>query len=257
MPCSPSLTTLADDRSPHEPRNAHPMAFKEKIRNLISDVSRTTAISSDVVNQDLFHILWRRAAEDSADFLEPFLDRVMLFRSLDQIRSYAISSINPEGLLMEFGVWFGGSINFFGKRISDRKDGRKIHGFDSFQGLVEEWHGHYIMPDDFSQQGVAPQVLPNVELVIGVVEQKLPEFLATHPGPIAFIHVDTDTYSTARFILEQCGDRFVSGTTILFDDYLGFPNWRNGEHKALLETLPADSWEYRAFAKQQALVRIK
>jgi hypothetical protein len=49
--------------------------------------------------------------------------------------SYAIQNIAIDGLVMEYGVASGHTIN----QIADGFPHRTVYGFDSFQGLPEDW----------------------------------------------------------------------------------------------------------------------
>ena len=44
---------------------------------------------------------------------------------------------------------------------------------------------------------------------------------------------------------------------ILLDEHHGYPNWQNGEFKALNEVLGPDEYRYLAFSAQQAVIRIE
>jgi hypothetical protein len=84
----------------------------------------------------------------------------------------------------------------------------------------------------------------------------LPPFLAENPGPIALLHVDTDTYSPCRTILTLCRDRLVPGSIILFDDLLCYPGWEHGEFKALSEILNPSEYEWLAFSGYRGMLKI-
>ena len=43
-----------------------------------------------------------------------------------------------EGLILEFGVHMGKSINILAKKMN----GKKLYGFDSFEGIPEAWVEH-------------------------------------------------------------------------------------------------------------------
>lgn len=203
-------------------------------------------------------VLYSRALETSADFLEPHLSSALLTRTAEEIRALAIRRINREGLLLEFGVNFGDSINQMARILERRRDARTIYGFDAFRGLSEDWFGKSIAKQaNFNRQGRAPKVRPNVELVIGWLEETLAQFLSSHPGPIAFLHIDTDTYTPCKHALTLCRERLVEGTIVLLDEHHGYPNWQNGEFKALNEVLRPDEYRYVAFATQQAVIRIE
>ena len=202
-------------------------------------------------------VLMERAAQSSADFIEPLLSSTLLIRRPDQIRDYAIRRAPAEGLVMELGVYRGTSINQFAEVLGKRGDQRKVYGFDAFHGLSEDWFGKSIARrSNFDRGGRPPKVRENVELVIGWVEETLEKFLRQNSGPIAFMHIDTDTYTPCKLALTLCRDRFVDGTVILFDEHHGYPNWKNGEYKALNEVLGTGEYRYLAFATQQAVIRI-
>jgi len=202
-------------------------------------------------------ILMERAAETSADFIEPLLSSTLLIRRADQIRDFAIRRALPQGLVMEFGVYRGSSINQFAEILSERHDARKVFGFDAFEGLSEDWFGKSIArQSNFNRHGRAPKVRANVELIIGWLDDTLKPFLDSHPGPIALLHVDTDTYTPCKLALTLCRERFVDGTIVIFDEHHGYPNWKNGEFKALNEVLEPGEYSYLAFSTQQAVIRI-
>ena len=79
-----------------------------------------------------------------------------------------------------------------------------------------------------------------------------------NPGPVAFIHVDCDLYSSTKTILSLLAPRLVSGSVILFDEYFNYPNWEQHEFKAFQEFVAASAvkYTYLAFARQQVAVRI-
>jgi hypothetical protein len=104
----------------------------------------------------------------------------------------------------------------------------------SLEGLPENWFGDFTK-GRFHTEGKLPQVRPNVTLHKGWFDQTLPDFVADHPGPIAFLHVDCDLYSSTKTIFQFLGDRLVPGTVILFDEYFNYPGWRDHEHRAFTE----------------------
>ena len=135
----------------------------------------------------------------------------------------------PGGLVLEFGVYTGRSINLIAERIPL---GEIVFGFDSFAGLPQDWR------PGFGKGAFAtaiPEVRPNVRLVVGLFEDTLPPFLAAHAGPTSFIHVDCDLYASTRTVLDLCRDRIGAGTVIVFDEYCNYPGWQAHEHRAFLE----------------------
>jgi hypothetical protein len=71
------------------------------------------------------------------------MERSMLFRYRDKNREYAINRAISNGgqdrLFVEFGVAAGAGCRLFGKILSPH--GLRLTGFDSFEGLEEEWTG--------------------------------------------------------------------------------------------------------------------
>jgi hypothetical protein len=167
-----------------------------------------------------------RAILASADFV---YENIPLDKRFDMValRRMALARAPQEGLLLEFGVWQGASIN----RIASWTD-RRVYGFDSFQGLPEAWS---TVGKGFFALDRPPKVRPNVTLVQGWFNETLPRFLEEHPGPVAFVHMDCDLYSSTKTVLELLADRLVSGTTIVLDDFLMEPGWQCQEHKAWRE----------------------
>lgn len=207
----------------------------------------------------VFELLNERARLDSVEFLETKLDKAALFKSVSKIRDYAFRDIHGDGLILEFGVYRGSSIRRYASLLKARNDSRTIVGFDSFEGLEEDWTGQVGgHKSKFSTGGQLPDVPGNVRLVKGWVQDTLPDFLASVPQePLAFVHCDLDTYSPTKFVLEQIKDRCVSGTVILFDELYGYPNWRQHEYRALTEVFSEDAYEYFAFSELQAAIRVR
>jgi hypothetical protein len=201
-------------------------------------------------------ILFQRAAEDSADFIEAHLAGALLLADTVRIRDFAIRRIPAKGLVIELGVYKGVGINQFADVLADRGDLRTLYGFDSFEGLSEDWYGKGLAARAFDLKGRLPKVRANVTLVKGWLDDTLGPFLERHADPVAFVHVDTDTYTPCRHALEVLKPRLAPGAIVLFDEHHGYPNWRNGEFRALTEVFSPNEYRYRAFAPQQAVIEI-
>jgi len=167
------------------------------------------------------------AAEDSARYVLDTMMPCAIYDDRYPLFDLAIRQAPPEGLFVEFGVFNGKSINYVA-----RKSGRQIYGFDSFEGLAEDWGGTGLLKGRFDLGGRLPRVESNVKLLKGWFNEVLPGFLEAHPGPIAFAHMDADTYESTKYVLDLISDRFRVGTVVQFDEYLGYPAWRTGEFLA-------------------------
>ncbi|MEI8396584.1 MAG: tetratricopeptide repeat protein [Rhodospirillaceae bacterium] len=158
-----------------------------------------------------------------------------------------------DGLVLEFGVRFGTSLRW----IAGQVDG-PVHGFDSFTGLPEAWVA--LPRGSYSTGGVLPDMPPGVQLHPGLFEDSLPIFLAAQDGPVRFMNVDCDLYSSTVTVLDRLSERIVAGTVIVFDEFLNHPGWLDDEYRAFTEAVARYSWrfEYLGFSlfSKQAVVRI-
>ncbi|CAN0492609.1 unnamed protein product, partial [Phaeothamnion confervicola] len=191
------------------------------------------------------------------DYIEAHLQGALLFPTREQVWDFALSKARADGLYGEFGVFTGLSINHMARSLRDRRI--TIHGFDSFEGLKEDWRGTWFAKGAFDVGGKLPRVLPNVTLIKGWFDDTVPAFLGDHPDqPFSFIHIDSDTFESATLILDLLKDRIVKGTVIVFDEYLGFPNWQKGEFRAWRDFVEAQCIEYcyLAFSNTPAAVLV-
>jgi Macrocin-O-methyltransferase (TylF) len=168
---------------------------------------------------------------------------------------------DPEELLLDLGAWIGWSTRL----ISDASD-RTVYGFDTFSGLVEDWHvedqtvvkrGTFALSEPFARSlirntgvsvrdGIPDALDRKVRFVKGSTYETLVPFLADHPAaPIRLFHMDLDTYDSCLHALEACKDRFIEGSVLVFDEYLV----SSGEMRAFYEFQSQYElqWRYRAW----------
>ena len=100
---------------------------------------------------------------------------------------------------------------------------------------------------------------PNIQIHKGWFDQSLTMFLAEHAGPARFIHIDCDLYASTTAVLQLLAPRIVTGTIILFDEYLNYPAWRQHEFKAFQEFVvqKGKSYRYIGFASSGTSVAVK
>jgi Macrocin-O-methyltransferase (TylF) len=185
--------------------------------------------------------------------------RAFIAETLSELRR---SRIRGHTLLWEdLGVWIGWSTRL----ISDASD-RTAYGFDTFEGLVEDWQiddhmfvkrGTFSLSDPLAQRfirdtgvslqdGVPTTLGRKVQFVKGSTYETLAPFLADRPAaPIRLFHMDLDTYESCLHALETCKDRFIEGSILVFDEYLV----TNGEMRAFYEFQSRYEleWRYRAW----------
>jgi hypothetical protein len=140
---------------------------------------------------------------------------------------FTVQQAPTEGSIVEFGVATGETL----REICALRT--PCHGFDSFEGLPEDWYEGY-------ERGTFAQHPPHIEgaeIHAGWFKDTLPEFLGQHEEPFAFVHMDADLYSSTATVFGLARTRFVPGTVILFDEYFNYPGWQQHEHKAFEEFL--------------------
>src|SRR5262245_38487459 len=113
-----------------------------------------------------------------------------------------------EGEILEFGVWKGESLRVFAERCPDRH----VYGFDSFEGLPEDW---WTRPNGTFKTTPPHIDSSNVTMIKGLFEETLHRFLAGWSGRAAIVHVDCDLYMSTRTCLLSVLPRCKVGTVIL------------------------------------------
>lgn len=201
---------------------------------------------------DLVFAADEEAARDSARFVAENLPTVPWCEDPHATLRHGLSLVEVDGLALEFGVATGTTLGIVVGGLPDRTP----YGFDSFEGLPEAWRAGF-PAGEFAQP---PPEVPGAELVVGLFADTLPGFLAEHPGPVAFLHVDCDLRSATETVLAHVAPRLVAGSVVVFDEYLNYPGWRDGEHRAwrdLVERTGLEfSYEAWTIAHEQLVVRV-
>ncbi|MBX3493932.1 MAG: class I SAM-dependent methyltransferase [Parvibaculum sp.] len=186
--------------------------------------------------------LQMRARAQSADYAEAHMADAIIFEDAIKMLKYCVRQA-PTGAVVEFGVADGGSI----ADIASVHNGI-VHGFDSFEGLPEDWTGHTETAGTFDRGGALPKVPKNVELHKGWFSDTIPVWKAAHADKVGFLHMDCDIYSSTRDVLALMKDRLQVGTIIKFDEYFNYPGWQRHEFRAWKEFVEANGVEYRYIA---------
>jgi hypothetical protein len=153
---------------------------------------------------------------------------------------------------LEFGVFTATTINFFSKYVNT------IYGFDSFEGLREDWVGTTEPKGTFNLNKKLPKLNKNVIPVVGWVQDTLVPFLEKHKPEINFVHLDMDTYETTKFVLTKIKPYLVKNCIIAFDELYNYSGWEEGEYKALKETFNDNEYRYVCFSTDgsQATIQV-
>ena len=199
--------------------------------------------------------LQARAKARSLDYIETYMRDALIFGDRWDLLLFAARRAPAAGLMLEFGVADGASLRYVAGRVE-----RPFHGFDSFEGLPEDWSGTFEKRGKFGRGGALPTVPANATLHRGLFDDTLPAFLAEHAGePAAFVHVDCDIYSSTASVLRHLGPRLAAGTVLVFDEYFNYPNWERHEWRAFQEFVrdTGTSYAYLGFAQKNGHVAVR
>ena len=161
------------------------------------------------------------------------------------------NDVSNKKFYLEFGVWVGTTINFFSNYVNT------IYGFDSFEGLREDWVGTDAPKGTFNLKRKLPKLNKNVIPVVGWVQDTLVPFLDKHKPEINFIHLDMDTYESTKFVLTKIKPYLTKNCTIAFDELYNYPGWELGEYRALKEIFNDSEYKYVCFCKNGQQVMIQ
>jgi hypothetical protein len=145
-------------------------------------------------------------------------------------------------LYLEFGVYAGRSMRWWSQHL--RQPGAMLVGFDSFEGLPEDWRPD--MPTGHFATGGAPPEIddPRVSFVKGLFNETLPAYrLPEHDQLI--VNIDCDLYSSAATVLSWLEPHLRRGTLLYFDE---LPD-RDHEMRALKEFLARTDVGVRPIAR--------
>jgi hypothetical protein len=121
-----------------------------------------------------------------------------------------------EVLYLEFGVHEGEATRYWSKLLTNPNS--KLHGFDSFEGLPEDWHSQ--MPKGhFSTNGRMPVIDDErVQFFKGWFDQTLPAYQVPE-HEVLVLNFDADLYSSTLCALQNLAPHIVPGTYLYFDEF--------------------------------------
>ena len=190
----------------------------------------------------------------SASFVLQHLDKALLFKRKKDLMVFIANNYNLQGCGFEFGVYKGENIRYLSKLFKTLE----FYGFDSFIGLKENWPGTSFAKGSFTVKNRMPKVSSKTTLVKGFFDESLPNFLENFETKISLIYFDADTYESTLYCLTQLKEKLDVGTILVFDEYLGYPSWQNGEFKAFSEFCQVSNtkFKYIGFSENQCAVEL-
>lgn len=151
------------------------------------------------------------------DYASPF-GRVPAFPTREAMWSHLASLRTGAIDYLEFGVHAGHSILHWAQANRDAQS--HFVGFDTFEGLPEEWNTGY--PKGYFDRGgkEPPTEDRRVRFVKGLFQETLDGFLASFSGGRSLVvHVDCDLYSSTLYCLTKLDPLLKVGTMVIFDEF--------------------------------------
>ncbi|QQM24580.1 class I SAM-dependent methyltransferase [Rhodococcus sp. P-2] len=205
--------------------------------------------------RDLAYAVDLEATASTAEFILEHLRVAETFGHPHDTLRHALGLIEIPGMALEFGVASGTTLRIVAEAFTEREG--TVAGFDVFSGLPETWRTGFPV-GEFAQESI-PEV-PGAQLVPGLFEDTLPSFLNDESGPVAFLHLDADLYSSTKTVLDLLGDRLVPGSIVVFDEFFNYPGWQQHEYRAWTEfvTRTGISFEYLGYTvdNEQVIAKI-
>ena len=123
-----------------------------------------------------------------------------------------------EILYLEFGVASGSS--FFWWMKKNTNPGSLFRGFDTFEGLPEDWGGFKKGAMAFDQAQINDD---RAEFIKGIFQETLFPFIESNKSLLQnkpkVIHMDADLFSSTIFVLSQLYPYLKKGDIIFFDEF--------------------------------------
>jgi hypothetical protein len=200
--------------------------------------------------------------DKAVSVVDAYFKNAKAFDADADVLRFASDAVSIKGgYYIEMGVGTGRSVNF----LAALNPTKKVYGFDSFEGLPTDWDkGDKVLKAGMfglkSKDAKIPLV-KNVVVYKGLFKEVLPKFKnqVLKENAIALLHIDSDTYQSAKDTLIALGDNIMPGTVIVFDEFYNYPNYEKHEWKAFQEFIQERhlNVEYIAYNKMHEQVAIK
>lgn len=154
-----------------------------------------------------------------SDFFSPIRNYEKRYRLYDFVMNH-FKMHTTQIIYLEFGVASGASFKWW--LHNNKHEHSLFFGFDTFEGLPEDWGGFYSKGDMSSD-------VPKMEdkrgtFLKGLFQNTLCPFLNSNRNILLadstrIIHMDADLYSATAFTLSQLYPFLKKGDIILFDEF--------------------------------------
>jgi O-methyltransferase len=144
---------------------------------------------------------------------------------------------------LEFGVFQGDSLRYW--LDLDKNSRSRFFGFDSFEGLPEQWGP--MEKGAFDVGGTIPRIEDErVEFFKGWFNETIPRFACKFSAKNRLVlHLDADLYGSTMLALVHLGPVLRTGTLLFFDEFFA----REHEFRALMDWQVIYGRNFRIVAK--------
>jgi predicted O-methyltransferase YrrM len=254
------MVRAMDDLTPDQ--EDLPNRLERLERALEALAAKVSAQHGELMNElklgvyDIHRNIHARGCQDAAAYVAEHMQGVPRFDDRAQLLDHLVTlAAGQAGDLLEFGVAGGVSL----RQLAGALPERRVFGFDSFQGLPEDWY-LTVKRGAYAARAEKIRPPPNVTLVPGWFEDSLPAFLGGYEGEIALIHIDCDLYSSTTTVLSALAPLIRPGCLLEFDEYMNYGGWRDHEFKAWQEFVAARGvrYDYLGYTRRgsQCAVRV-
>ncbi len=157
---------------------------------------------------------------ESNDFFKPsrrYTNRINGFKIV--VDKFNLSKENPI-IYLEFGVASGVSFRWWITNVTHEDS--KFYGFDTFEGLPENW-GMFYKKGDMSHEMMELNDTRH-QFIKGLFQDTLLNFINDNISGLKsskrkIIHLDADLFSATLFVLSQLYPYLKKGDIIIFDEF--------------------------------------
>jgi predicted O-methyltransferase YrrM len=174
-----------------------------------------------------------------AEWTPKTIDTINGLRESEDLLIEALMLAKRSGYWLEFGAGSGSTLTKIADFAKKEQSNVSIFGFDSFEGLPEDWACGY--KKGAFKQDYIPSI-PGAKIVVGYFDKVLPSWIKKQKKlEITFVHIDCDLYSSTKYVLSQIAPYLASGAIIVFDEAINYSSFEEHEWRALYECLIEDT----------------
>jgi len=153
---------------------------------------------------------------------------------------------NDPVLYLEFGVYKGYSMRLWSGGL--KHPASRLIGFDSFEGLPEDWHAD-ALTGRFDTNGRVPLIDDQrISFVKGWFDVSLVTFqMPAHERLV--VNLDADIYSSTKLVLDWLRPHFRPGDILYFDEFFD----RHQELRAFDEFLDSSGMRFKMIGATRSL----